>query len=192
MPRIKAFDKDEVLDKAMELFWRKGYNATSYNDLVEHLGINRQSIYDTFGDKQELYNLALDRFTTTSKQQLDDELSKYESPKSKLRAFLRYIVANNLRDAAKGCFMVNSSIELGNSDQEVASKTCQNMQELVTFLEGIIQEGQQKGEISKKHTAHAQALYIYTLLSGLKANARLALPKQMYDEILEVTFAALD
>lgn len=192
MPRIKAFDKDEVLDKAMELFWRKGYNATSYNDLVEHLGINRQSIYDTFGDKQELYNLALDRFNVTSKQQLDEELSKYDSPKGKLRAFLRYIVANNLRDASKGCFMVNSSIELGHSDEEIASKACKSMQELVQFLEGIIQEGQNKGEISNKHTAHAIALYMHTVLSGLKVNAKLALPKQIYDDILNVAFEALD
>lgn len=192
MPRVKAFDKDEVLGKAMELFWRKGYNATSYTDLVQHLGINRQSIYDTFGDKNELYNLALDRFTTTSNKQMIEELGKYDSPKSKLRAFLYYIVSQNLNDASKGCFMVNSSIELGNNDPEVASKACSNMQQIVMFLESTVKEAQERGEISQKHKANAVALFLYTLLTGLKANAKLALPKQVYDDILLVTLDTLE
>lgn len=192
MPRVKAFDKNEALDKAMELFWRKGYSATSYSDLVEHLGINRQSIYDTFGDKQALYSLALDRFSQSSKQELEEQMRKHVSPKAKLRAFLKYQVANNVRDAGKGCFMINSSVELGNADTSIAAKACDNMQEVVSFLEGIIKEGQDKNEISQEHAPHAIALFIYTVLSGLKVNAKLLLPKQAYDDVLEVVFAALD
>ena len=55
MPRIKTFDENEVLVKAMNLFWKQGYSATSVQDLVSHLGINRASLYDTFGDKEQLF-----------------------------------------------------------------------------------------------------------------------------------------
>ncbi len=63
MPRVKEFDPDQALDRAMELFWRKGYEATSVQDLVEHMGINRFSLYDTFGSKHELFMAALDRYS---------------------------------------------------------------------------------------------------------------------------------
>ncbi len=61
MARQKEFDRDEVLHKAMEVFWTRGYEGTSIQDLVKHMGINRQSIYDTFGDKHSLFLQALDR-----------------------------------------------------------------------------------------------------------------------------------
>jgi TetR/AcrR family transcriptional repressor of nem operon len=62
MARHKEFDRDAVLHKAMEVFWSRGYGATSIQDLVKHMGINRQSLYDTFGDKHALYLQALDRY----------------------------------------------------------------------------------------------------------------------------------
>ncbi len=62
MARHKEFDQDEALQKAMEAFWARGYEATSMQDLVEHMGINRQSLYDTFGDKHSLFLKALDRY----------------------------------------------------------------------------------------------------------------------------------
>src|SRR3981081_3787453 len=62
MARHKEFDRDEALHKAMEVFWSRGYNAASIQDLVKHMRINRQSLYDTFGDKHALYLLALDRY----------------------------------------------------------------------------------------------------------------------------------
>ena len=64
MPRPKSFDVDEVLDRAVDLFWVNGFAATSMADLVNHLGINRGSLYSTFGSKQELYERALERYLT--------------------------------------------------------------------------------------------------------------------------------
>ena len=58
MPRTKQFNEEEILKKAMELFWEKGFHATSIQDLVAHLGINRASLYDTFGGKEELFKKA--------------------------------------------------------------------------------------------------------------------------------------
>ena len=66
MPRVKSFDEKEVLDKAIHLFWKQGYTATSIQDLVTHLGINRASLYDTFGDKEELFKKAFEQYRKTS------------------------------------------------------------------------------------------------------------------------------
>ena len=62
MPRTKQFDEKEVLKNAMELFWEKGFHATSIQDLVSHLGINRASLYDTYGGKDELFNTAFETY----------------------------------------------------------------------------------------------------------------------------------
>ena len=62
MARPKEFDQDKALDKAMTLFWQKGYEATSIQDLVDHLGIGRRSLYDTFKSKHDLFIAALDRY----------------------------------------------------------------------------------------------------------------------------------
>jgi len=62
MARVKTFDQHEVLEKAMQLFWTKGYYDTSVNDLVKHTGLSRSSLYDTYGDKHRLYILALKKY----------------------------------------------------------------------------------------------------------------------------------
>ena len=78
MARRKEFDRDEALHKAMEVFWSRGYEATSVGDLVEHMGINRQSLYDTFGDKHSLYLAALDRYREVEGRKLFELLSVQE------------------------------------------------------------------------------------------------------------------
>ena len=74
MPRTKAFDEQEVLEKAMELFWKKGYYATSIQDLVNHLGINRASLYDTFGGKKKLFLHTFSHYRTVNTQGVKDFL----------------------------------------------------------------------------------------------------------------------
>ena len=70
MPRTKDFDEHEVLDRAVELFWDRGYEATSVADLEKHLGVGRQSLYNTFGDKRELFLRSLSRYASQNKQNL--------------------------------------------------------------------------------------------------------------------------
>lgn len=194
MPRVKAFDKEVVLDKAMELFWQKGFNATSYSDLVEHLGINRQSIYDTFGDKQQLYTAALDRYRCNATKALMAEMAQYTSARKLLEVFMRYAVINSVRNqtGGKGCFMVNSTVELGLLEPSVASLIFQNMSDTESFLKEVIERGQAAGEITLKHTAEALASYLFTVLSGLNVSAKLALPQQTYETVIKVAFSALD
>ena len=81
MARPKAFDVDQALERAMELFWRQGYLATSLPDLVEHMGIGRQSLYDTFGDKRQLFLQALDRYAAVM---IGGALGRLEEPGASL------------------------------------------------------------------------------------------------------------
>ncbi|MDX2003132.1 MAG: TetR/AcrR family transcriptional regulator [Chitinophagales bacterium] len=192
MPRVKAFDKEEVLDKAMKLFWSKGYNATSYCDLVEHLGINRQSIYDTFGDKQQLYQLALDRFRVQSIAKVKAALHGLPTARETIEHFLKMAVVESLDPTPKGCFIVNSTIEMASIEPEVAKTSCENMNEICSWLTEVIAKGQKEGSIGSRHSPEQLALFIFTLLNGLKVYSKMELPSTTYDRILQVAWDVLD
>src|SRR6267378_420333 len=108
MARHKEFDRDETLQKAMEVFWSRGYEAASIQDLVTHMGINRQSLYDTFGDKHALYLLALDRYLEVESRKVFELLERPGSVKRSLRQLFEGVVERSLCDRQRrGCFMGN-------------------------------------------------------------------------------------
>ena len=123
MARPKAFDVDQALERAMELFWRQGYLATSLPDLVEHMGIGRQSLYDTFGGKRQLFLQALDRYAAVM---IGGALGRLEEPGASLddlTAFLEAVVAYQTgKQLRTACLMINSAMELAVRDKEVARR----------------------------------------------------------------------
>src|SRR5713226_9548064 len=121
MARPKAFDRTEMLDKAMELFWCRGYEATSIHDLLEYLGINRQSLYDTFGDKHTLFLEALQRYEKRGKASMVATLEGVGSGKEAIERVFRNTIQSYAQARPRcGCFVVNSTIELAPHDPEVA------------------------------------------------------------------------
>ena len=128
MARHKEFDRDEALHKAMEVFWARGYEAASIQDLLKHMGINRQSLYDTFGDKHALYLQALDRYREVEGRELFDLLERPGSVKKALRQLFAGVVEKALCDRQRrGCFMGNAMSELAGRCKETAARTCTNM-----------------------------------------------------------------
>ena len=98
MARTKAFDRDAVLDRAMDLFWKQGFEATSVQQLVEVTGINRGSMYDTFGDKRELFIQALTRYADKSAMKRLEILNGTDKPLEGIRAFFDSIIAASAAD----------------------------------------------------------------------------------------------
>src|SRR5437868_5714416 len=113
MARSKDFDEQEVLSKAVNLFWLKGYNGTSMQDLVDGLGISRSSLYDTYGDKHSLYLKALESYQYAGNDQMCHIINSAPNAKEAIRSLLQFI-ANNLTQ--KGCFLVNAEVEVAPHD----------------------------------------------------------------------------
>src|ERR1700755_2679328 len=106
MARTKDFDENEVLCKAIDLFWRKGYNGTSMQDLVDGLGISRSSLYDTYGDKHTLFIKALESYKGTNAVKFGDIISNSGTAKETIKKILEFITGGLLEDEChKGCFM---------------------------------------------------------------------------------------
>src|SRR5258705_4457709 len=110
MARQKEFNRDEVLHKAMEVFWTRGYEGASIQDLVKHMGVNRQSIYDTFGDKHTLFLQALDRYREIESSKVLEVLEQPGSVKKNFRRLFDGVVDKALSgEGRRGCFVGNAT-----------------------------------------------------------------------------------
>ena len=193
MARTKEFNEDQALDKAIEIFWHKGYNGTSAQDLVTHLGLSRSSLYDTFGDKQKLFSKSLQRY---QKQSKDDILKLFEDSKNikeTLHDIFKQAVIESLQDRiTKGCFMVNSSVELAMHDEDVSKIVKSNSQEMEAVFTNALKKGQASGDISKAADARVLARFIFNTYSGIRVLARAGeRDKQVYDDIVKTMFYLL-
>src|SRR5471030_1502621 len=126
MARTKDFDEDEVLGKAIDIFWYKGYNGTSIQDLVDGLGISRSSLYDTYGDKHTLFIKALESYKKSASGDMCGIVSNAASAKEAIRQLLEFTTRILLNDEQhKGCFLVNAEVEVAPHDKEVSDVICE-------------------------------------------------------------------
>ncbi len=173
MPRSKQFDTDVALTAAMELFWRKGYEATSVSDLVQHLGIGKASLYATFGSKHELYVLALDRYLAGGRGPSDEQvLTEAESPLAGVRALLERYAAASPADQPRGCLMVNATVESPPEDTEVTRRLDARRDRLEGQLVTALDRARALGELPPSADPRALARFLTVLLNGMKVLSR--------------------
>jgi TetR/AcrR family transcriptional regulator, transcriptional repressor for nem operon len=123
MARPKEFDQERALHRAISIFSRKGFAATSTDDLMRAMDVGRQSMYDTFGDKRELFLRALEMYVTESVQSINAELEKPGSALSSVRNALVTFAERNDLSSSEGCMGLNAICEFGQRDSEVTRIT---------------------------------------------------------------------
>jgi len=192
MARTKVFDEQDVLDKAMNLFWQKGYNATSAQDLVDDLGISRSSLYDTYGDKHSLFVKALKQYRKEKIDTTIDEANKAVDVEAYIRSLFEFVKTEAMQDdKGKGCFMVNSAVELAPVDAEIATIANSIMHNVEDALCKAIKRGQDDGVFTTKHTARSLARFVFNSLNGLRITVKFDANKKMFDDIVSVCLSAL-
>lgn len=170
MARTKEFDPDAALQSALELFWRRGYEATSVADLVEHLGIGRASIYATFGGKNELYLKALDRYAEMRDPLLLAELSQPGPALPAVRAVVRRFAAEAASPEGRlnGCFVTNTAAELAPHDPAAARRVEISWERLEAPLHSALVRAQAQGELAGERDPRALARMLLVLLQGIR------------------------
>ncbi|WPU93222.1 TetR/AcrR family transcriptional regulator [Mucilaginibacter sabulilitoris] len=192
MARKKEFDEDALLDKAAELFWRKGYNGTSAQDLVDGLGINRSSIYNTYTDKRTLFKKALCQYQATQTGAMLAMLAKAEDAESTVNEVFKGLIKGSIEDSLlKGCFMVNTAVELAGQDKEIGDIVNKNNQSVEDALTRLIEKGQQSGQFSTKNSACALARFIFASITSIKVAARTGADEKTLRDIADVALSAL-
>ncbi|MEM6720002.1 MAG: TetR/AcrR family transcriptional regulator [Bacteroidota bacterium] len=169
MPRVKKFNEEETLNKAMCLFWRNGFHATSMQDLVDHLGINRASIYDTYGGKKELFEKTFAHYRAINRKQLISFFESRENVKEGFRQLFQGSISEAVCDTdRKGCFVVNVATELVPNDEEMLAKVQENKEFIEETFTNFLQSGIDSGEISADKDIKNIASLLHTFLNGLK------------------------
>jgi TetR/AcrR family transcriptional regulator, transcriptional repressor for nem operon len=193
MARQKEFDRDEVLQKAMEVFWSRGYEAASIQELVTHMRINRQSLYDTFGDKHALYLQALDRYRDVEGRKLIELLERPGSVKKSLRQLFERVVEEALCDGQRrGCFMGNAMSELAGHCKDTAARTCSNMEAAEGAFYRALLRGKKEGELKGVREPRAVARFLYSSLQGLALRAKATQDRKTLEDVVKVTLSVLD
>ncbi|MBC3540254.1 TetR/AcrR family transcriptional regulator [Rufibacter sediminis] len=192
MARTKVFDEDLILNKAMHLFWEKGYTATTAQDLVDRLGISRSSLYDTYGDKHSLFVRALKKYRLERIDHVIQEAATAPDVEKYLRDMFEYVKNEALQENyARGCFIVNSAVELAPCDPEVATIVQSITQDMEDAACNAIQRGQEQGVFTTQFSALSLSRFFLNTLNGLRVTVKVETRKQAFDDIINVCLAAL-
>jgi AcrR family transcriptional regulator len=172
MARPREFDREAALQQAMLVFWAKGYAGTSTEDLVQAMGIGRQSLYNSFGDKWQLYVQAL---TDYQQRSTSAHIARLQAPASALegiRDMLQGLVSTDDNLRALGCMGVGAACEFGASEPEVANLRARSATYLRAKLAERVREGQSTGEIDPELDAQEAASYLLMSMTGIQLAAR--------------------
>jgi TetR/AcrR family transcriptional regulator, transcriptional repressor for nem operon len=193
MARQREFDEKNVIETATNLFWKKGYNAVSTQDLIDAFGISRSSMYGAYKDKRSLFILALQHYRQTTSQGMINVLNENKSFKETISQLLTELIKDTVSDIDnKGCFIVNTAIELAPHDTEILKIIKENRENIVKALTISIEKGMENGEIKTNQNPKSLANYFYNLINGLRVDAKVHKDKNNYKEIVEIAMSVLD
>lgn len=168
MARPREFDEMKALNDALDLFWEKGYEATTIADLAKRIGINRPSLYAAFGDKRGLFESALNMYQQNYLNKLHNILENNGSRVRGIEALFTRFVESAMNPAAqRGCFFVNSIAELAAHDVYIASKGREFQDKISSMLADALMKGMIAGEVSKKLDIQSTAHFLTMALVGL-------------------------
>jgi len=191
MARKKEFDEDAVLLKAMRLFWEQGYEKTSMQELVSHMGIHKGSMYDTFGDKQSLYVKTLKRYSEMLKQSVKPRMADTRSAKEAIRLLFEMAIEQR-EEFPRGCLVVNTAVELAKHDSEARDLVHLNWASTEQLIRDLIVEGQQSGEFSKTLNAEGLSNYFINALIGLNVMVKSISDREKLHQIIEMNMSVLE
>lgn len=192
MPRIKQFKEEEVLEKAIAIFWEKGYHATSMQDLVDAMGISRASLYDTFGSKEELFERAFKSYRETTTKKVRSFLYSHGSVREGLGSLLEKAINDSLADTNhKGCFVVNTTTELAPKDPSICDSLCNNKVDMEQLFTDYIRTGIDQGEIPSDKDPQKIGSFFFALYSGLMVVAKVETDRQRLMRIVETGLEVL-
>lgn len=191
MGRPKGFERDEVLDRAIEVFRRKGYEGASVQDLVDATGVNRFGLYDTFGDKHGLFLEALRRYHLKRRNATEALLGEAGPRLPQLRKYFEAIWDQG-PEGQGNCLMVNSAVELARNDPLTAGQVEDHFSLLEEiFLQALLQAKEQ-GEIDTDRDLRAVARFLINNARGMRVIVKYTHDRSVFEDIISVAFSVLN
>lgn len=193
MPRPKEFNPEEALEKAMQVFWRKGYEATSMEDLLTAMDLNRGSLYDTFGDKHQLFLKAMDRYCG---RLVGERLKMLDQPGPALaaiRTFIGTMSEGLLMDSSrKGCLLVNTVMELAPHEKEIGTRVARFVSQVEETFFRVLSRAKQQKELRKDHDPRSLARYLTSMMQGVVVMHKSGASEEAVRDIVKTGLSILD
>ena len=193
MARPKEFDPSEAMQEAMEAFWQRGYHATSVNDLLSEMGLNRGSLYGTFGDKKKLFLAALDEYERQGRQKLREILEQPGPARAAIEQWVTAI-ADSCRgkEGQRGCLVLKAALEMAPQDEDVAAWLRRVTHEREELIATVVRRGQEEGRINPRLRPRAAARFLMSSLAGLRVLATSRPSEREVREVVELILRGLD
>ncbi|MEJ8546263.1 TetR/AcrR family transcriptional regulator [Brevibacillus borstelensis] len=192
MARTREFDEEKALDAAMQVFWTKGYEATSLSDLTAEMGIQRPSIYSAFGDKKELFEAALRKYTRSHASRVRAVLQKHPSVRDSFRSFFESLAsADYHQHPSRGCFCINTMVELAPHDEKFEVLTREHQMYLSAIFQETLERGIKTGELQTDMNAKALAQTLVVSVIGLTVMMKSRPDRSFIDHAVEVTLSLI-
>ncbi len=192
MARPREFDKERVIQRAMHVFWRHGFEATSLDELLSATGLSKSSLYGAFGDKRSLFMATLEAYRQERRAQLMAVLTGGPTARDAVHAFLRGVVRDAADpDAAYGCMICNEAVEFGAHDEEVRSIVIADFNEIEDAFTATINRGQGDGSITSSSEPRKLARFLTTAMQGLQVMIRAQAEPARLEDAVDVMIAAI-
>ncbi|AUP77320.1 TetR/AcrR family transcriptional regulator [Flavivirga eckloniae] len=192
MPKVETFDKELVLKKAANVFHNKGFNAASMQDLVDATGLNRSSIYNSFGGKLDLFLECLKSYRDLFYTKVSKRLQNADNPLDAIERLFELYLDEIVSDKDdKGCFITNCTSEMANQNESIVSFLNANRTSFLEFLEELVEKGQEQSVINNNKSANEYALYLFSSIQGLRTTGILISNKNDLQIIIKTIIQTL-
>jgi len=186
MPKVETFNRIQVLQNATDTFHEKGYNGTSMQDLVDATGLNRSSIYNSFGSKLQLFLEVLAHYQSVGKKQINKKIINSHNASETLKGIFDIYLQDILSDQdLKGCLIVNCTSEMANQEPTLKSFMEKNQVQVIAMLEDVVHNGQMQKIFNEHQTATQYALYLYSSIQGLRMTGILNTNKEELENLIK-------
>ena len=192
MSRQKEFDPDRALAKAMNLFWRVGYENTSLEALMKEMGIARQSLYDTFGDKRALYLKAMAHYRDQTNRETQTMLNEIPSVRDGFAKLLYGMAAETREQHERGCLLLSANLQRDPKDAGVRDFLRDNQARVEAIFVHALARAQKQGELSAKDDPAALARFFVVAIQGMRAMARLKSDRKALEQVARVALAVFN
>jgi TetR/AcrR family transcriptional regulator, transcriptional repressor for nem operon len=189
MARPKEFDPERALVKAMNVFWRHGYEHTSLEALMKEMGIAKQSLYDTFGDKRALYLKALAYYRDRTNGQMQKMLGEIPSVRDGFARLLYGMAAETKEQHERGCLLLSANLQRDTKDTVVRDFLRDNQAKVEAIFAAALVRAQKQKELSRKDDPAALARFFVVTIQGMRAMARLKSDRKALKQVAAVALA---
>ena len=190
--RPLEFDPDTALEGAMNLFWSKGYEHTSMQDLLSAMHLSKSSLYQAFGGKQQLFRQCVGRYADQFAGRLREGLAGAASGRGFIEAFLKSVLEDvDGVTEPRGCLVMNTASEFAQSEPEIAQDVAQGIERFRVVLRAAVERAQREGDIAPERDSLTLANFLVSSMSGLKTQAKAGADADTLKGIIKVVLEAL-